>query len=78
LVEVGCLQNDGAVLHAGGKNLKLDIGRAESAEVLGAGIGHKGVSLSVATGQSTIGLGKFKIVGHAKNRWGGVANHVLP
>jgi hypothetical protein len=59
-------------------NLELDVSRAESAEVFRTGISHKGVSLSVAAGQCTSGLGKFKIVGHIKNQRGGVANHVLP
>jgi hypothetical protein len=56
----------------------LDIGRAKSAKVLETGIGHKGVSLSVAADHCTSGLGKFEIVGHAENWWGGVADHVLP
>jgi hypothetical protein len=52
--------------------------RADSAEVLGASIGHKGVSLSIATDHCTSGLGKFKIIGYAKNQRGEVADHVLP
>ncbi len=58
--------------------MKLDVGRAEGAEVLGAGIGHEGVSLSIAANHCTSGLGKFKIIGHVKDWWDEVADLVLP
>ncbi len=59
-VEVRGLEKNGAVLHAGGKNSELDVGRAERAEVFWTSISYEGVSLSVATGRCTNGLGSSK------------------
>ncbi len=66
-VKVGSLKENGSVLEENVKDLRLDFGRSQCAEVSGPKVGNQGVGSPISVGHRTGSLRQLDVISRAKD-----------